>query len=107
MLSVSSPYPPTGVKATETLQRIYKKRGLLIKLFCVYNRLQNNGSFFSHTLLACTCEARKSLSPVSLSIFSLAPDLSMDLSRVLDCRKILTVLSVKAYKSPLRSVGGS
>ena len=46
MLSVSSPYPPTGVKARETLQRIYKKRGLLIKLFCVYNRLQNNGIFF-------------------------------------------------------------
>ena len=51
--------------------------------------------------------ARESLSPVSLAVFSLAPDFSLDLSCVLDCEKILTVLSVKAYKRPLRSVGGS
>ena len=58
-------------------------------------------------VLPCTCEARESLSPVSLSVFSLAPDFSLDLSHVLNCEKILTVLSVKAYKRPLRSVGGS
>ena len=46
MLSVSSPYPPTGVKARETLQRIYKKRSLMFKVFCFHNRLRTNRIFF-------------------------------------------------------------
>ena len=32
------------------------------------------------------------LSPVSLSVFSLVPDLSFDCSRLLECAKIRTVL---------------
>ena len=71
MLSVSSPYPLTGVKARETLQSIYKKRSLLFKLFCVHNRLQNNRIFF-HTRYWRVHARQEKVSPQSYSPFSVS-----------------------------------
>ena len=46
----------------------------------------------SHARRACEAREKKRLSPVSLSVFSLVPDLLFDCSRVLECAKIRTVL---------------
>ena len=49
-------------------------------------------------------EKKKTLSPVSLSDFSLAPDLLFDCSRVLQYAKMRTVLQSRVSPNPLNPV---
>ena len=53
------------------------------------NRLQNSRFFFSTSVKK---SVKRGVSPVSLSVFSLVPDLLFDCSRVLEYAKIRTVL---------------
>ena len=60
----------------------------------------------SHALRACEARGKKRLSPVSLSVFSLVPDLLFDCSRALEYAKIRTVLpspSPVISTTPMRS----
>ena len=77
----------------------------------ILSRLQNSRFFFSKSVKksvkrgvrvvrarsARASHAQGRLSPVSLSVFSLVPDLSFDCSRVLEYAKIRTVLQSKYY----------
>ena len=58
----------------------------------------------SHALRACEAREKKTLSPVSLSVFSLAPDLLFDCSRVLQYAKMRTVLQSRVSPNPLNPV---
>ena len=74
------------------------------------NRLQNSRFFFSKSVkksvkrgvrvLSAKRAREKRLSPVSLSVFNLVPDLSFDCSRVLQYAKIRSVLQSRTQTDP-------
>ena len=92
-------------------------------VFYVPHRLQNSRVFFSksvqksvkrgvrvlrarsarasHARRACEARGKKRLSPVSLSVFSLVPDLLFDCSRLLEYAKIRTVLQSTSHKNQI------
>ena len=74
------------------------------------NRLQNSRFFFSKSVkksvkrglrvLSAKRAREKRLSPVSLSVFNLVPDLSFDCSRVLEYAKVRAVLQSRTQTDP-------
>ena len=68
---------------------------------CGNNRLQNSRFFFLKISKEIGKAGRKSFtrpSPVSLSVFTLVPDLLFDCSRALEYAKIRTVLQSRGIK---------